>query len=1061
MTGTRSSDRSSARAPLEERESEAKAARRGSQQRSIVSSPGGDVGTLPAGVRRALAEQSPQLPGDVRLHTGRAAEIAAAAHHARAFTMGRDVYFGAGTSPSDLALLGHELAHVQQQRSAAPSSALPLVHAPSLERAADAAGHALAGALGSSVMASTAAVDAGAPAPAGVQRQPLPGSEPVPKSEIRFIAIKDKWQLMEVWIEDVLVARIALPAQGPPTVNLEARFGPTVQWNSDQMPMRMVEVGLQLSAGSRLQWVQEAKAEFEKKGMTPNLVKGKLPVFAQAAPPAAAKRGIAVVNAAHAPTAGAKGAPIEPKAVVAPVVSKEEQYLLDELKRLETLATRPGVSPAEFNQIYQEQRELMRKLQSAQRGLGSFVPETSPVQPAPPREPALRRQSMDPDTQSGNVLAEEIDAARKWVDAHPYTTAELEDLRQRLAIMEGALAERQKALLGARAMVKKLSDAQRSGNVAGNDGSLAGFAFTAGFIGSAMLQLRPAEFNRLKDQIAAEPFEFAMGSTLGLLEGAIGGLWDNISGLAELAWKLSMFHHLYEAGKEAQAWWNDPAKYAAEKAQSWKDAREMAAGLSDLITAMIKDPAFLTEHGYELGVLAGEHAADWFNDDFMARDAGDKGLTVGKVAGRVVIEIALLFLGPEEWIARGATAVGQGVRISGRLAKAIIELMEKVPGLARLMKLAPGFKAVREAAVAGKEISAGEKLIEGLQDVNKLKEVDQTIELGKEAKAARQLAEKERDAAKGASAAKEADTLRDTAKAPDAMPQNVRQLPPPKTPPTQSANKAGAEAKALQEGKLAQRRIGDPAPKTTPPPNAAAKPVPAEGEWVEEVGIDGATVTKKWVKKGGGGPHVDDLAPRASTGGKPPGASRGAPPPVIRYEPPSPVGRNPPTSIKPPTAGRAPSELEKELDVAISKNPKGTPDGDQLRYERYLREKKASGDNALDFDNWMERSRGGRQGGPAHQAIQNKLASEGFDTEVKFGDRFADAANSNEIHQIGGRNARGDPIARERDAILDIINSREYEGQKIIFHDKNTGAKITITEGGMPPKITDPRWRPR
>ncbi len=851
-------------------------------RRISTAAPGGDLGTLPAGVRRALADLSPGLPGDVRLHTGRAAEVAAAAHDARAFTIGRDVYFGAGASPSDLSLLGHELAHVQQQRTTAPSAVHPLISAHSLERSADAAGHALAGAL-HSPSASQAADHCGggfASAPAGVQRQPLPGAEPVPHAEIRPVRVEGKWQLQELWVEDVLVARLALPLQGVPSVTVETRFGPTVRWNSDQMPLRMVEVGLELSPGCRLQWVQEAKSQFEKKGMTPYLVKGKLPALAQPVPPLAAKRGVAAANATQGSTAGVTPGPTQPKAAVAPV-SKEEQYLLDELKRLEDYAMRPGITPAEFNRVYQEQRELMRRLQLVRRGLGSFAPEAPPVRPAPPREPALRRSSMDPDTQSGNVLAEEVDAARKWVDAHPYSTEELEDLRRRLAIMEGALAERQKSLLAARKMVKDLSDAQRAGGVTGNDAGVAGFAFTAGFIGAAMLQLRPAEFNTLKDQIAREPVDFAMGTTLGIIEGALGGLWDNVAGLAELLWKLSVFHHVYTVGKEAKDWWNDPAKYAAEKAQSWKDAKEMAGGLADLITAMMKDPAFMTEHGYELGKVAGEHAADWFNGEFMAMNVGDKGELVGKVAGRVVIEIALLFLGPEEWIARGAVAVGQGIRISGRLAKAIIELMEKVPGLARLMKLAPGFKAVREAAVAGKELTAGEKLLEGLQDAKK---VDQLIQAGKEAKAAQQLAEAERDAAKGANVAKEADALREAAKAPDPLPQNVRQLPPPKKTPTQPADIAGAEQKATQEGKLAQRRIGEPPPKTTPPPSAAAKPVPAaEGEWVEEVGVDGATVTKKWVKKGGGGPPVDDLAPRAAapkTGGggtKAPGGGGGAP----------------------------------------------------------------------------------------------------------------------------------------------------------------------------------------
>jgi hypothetical protein len=56
---------------------------------------------------------------DVQIHTGAAAESAAAQLGAEAFTLGRDVYFGAGKYAPDtrkgLGLLGHELTHVLQQ----------------------------------------------------------------------------------------------------------------------------------------------------------------------------------------------------------------------------------------------------------------------------------------------------------------------------------------------------------------------------------------------------------------------------------------------------------------------------------------------------------------------------------------------------------------------------------------------------------------------------------------------------------------------------------------------------------------------------------------------------------------------------------------------------------------------------------------------------------------------------------------------------------------------------------------------------------------------------------
>jgi hypothetical protein len=320
---------------------------------------------------------------------------------------------------------------------------------------------------------------------------------------------------------------------------------------------------------------------------------------------------------------------------------------------------------------------------------------------------------------------------------------------------------------------------------------------------------------------------------------------------------------------------------------------------------MVKDPAFMTVHGGELGEIAGHHAAAWFNDGFMRMSVGDKGELLGKVTGRVILEIALLFLGPEEWVARGATALGQGVRISGKLAKAIIELMEKVPGLRKILQAREGFTALREAALAGKEITAGEKLLQEMQNAEKL---EKTIQAGKDAKLVQQGVDAQKgagvvtdvqkgtgavtDVQKGTGAAadvqkgtgtaadaqKSAGAVQDASKVPpgtgttDPVPSNVRQLPPPKkvTPPPTDV--AAAEEKALKEGKLAQRRIGDAqTPTNTPPqtpPNAQAKPVPNVAEEFEEIEVvEGNTVTKKWVKKGGGPPPGEDLTPKAVKGG--------------------------------------------------------------------------------------------------------------------------------------------------------------------------------------------------
>jgi Domain of unknown function (DUF4157) len=80
---------------------------------------------------------------DVRVHTGDGAAALARAVSARAFTVGRDIFFGAGEyrpeSHAGQALIAHEAAHVVQQRGAPASGPLNVSQpGDALEREAEA-----------------------------------------------------------------------------------------------------------------------------------------------------------------------------------------------------------------------------------------------------------------------------------------------------------------------------------------------------------------------------------------------------------------------------------------------------------------------------------------------------------------------------------------------------------------------------------------------------------------------------------------------------------------------------------------------------------------------------------------------------------------------------------------------------------------------------------------------------------------------------------------------------------------------------------------------------------
>lgn len=158
---------------------------------------GGASPSQPSGEAAVAARQAGL--GDVasvRLHTDASAAAAAEALDARAFTVGSDVYFGAGEYRPDTRdgarLLGHELAHTSQQRGlGTPALAAKLRTTESGDRTedeADRAGDAFASALGGGPIVPVALSAApvaiarskrgapGAPSSGGVDRDvaPLP-----------------------------------------------------------------------------------------------------------------------------------------------------------------------------------------------------------------------------------------------------------------------------------------------------------------------------------------------------------------------------------------------------------------------------------------------------------------------------------------------------------------------------------------------------------------------------------------------------------------------------------------------------------------------------------------------------------------------------------------------------------------------------------------------------------------------------------------------------------------------------------------------------------------------
>lgn len=105
---------------------------------------------LDSGATARLGSQLGDPLEDVRVHTGDSAAALARAVSARAFTVGSDIFFGAGeyrpgTGEGDR-LLAHEVAHVIQQRGASNSGPLSVSQpGDAMEREAEALAHDVSG----------------------------------------------------------------------------------------------------------------------------------------------------------------------------------------------------------------------------------------------------------------------------------------------------------------------------------------------------------------------------------------------------------------------------------------------------------------------------------------------------------------------------------------------------------------------------------------------------------------------------------------------------------------------------------------------------------------------------------------------------------------------------------------------------------------------------------------------------------------------------------------------------------------------------------------------------
>jgi hypothetical protein len=162
-----------------------------------------------------------------------------------------------------------------------------------------------------------------------------------------------------------------------------------------------------------------------------------------------------------------------------------------------------------------------------------------------------------------------------------------------------------------------------------------------------------------------------------------------------------------------------------------KMVKEFFEGFYQFVAHIKNNPNFLFESGEGFGRVIGAEAGQWFSEDFVKSSPLDMGFKVGVVEGYIALEVAMLFLGPEEIALKGISAAAR-VAKGTRLGQEILRILEKIPALKRVLD-------AKRAAALAKEGSAvvktGEELKSGAKLTEEAKQLEQSAAKGMSEKA--------------------------------------------------------------------------------------------------------------------------------------------------------------------------------------------------------------------------------------------------------------------------------------------------------------------------------------
>ena len=267
-------------------------------------------------------------------------------------------------------------------------------------------------------------------------------------------------------------------------------------------------------------------------------------------------------------------------------------------------------------------------------------------------------------------------------------------------------------------------------------GANLGFGLGVGFVEGFMPYVPPERLEAFRQGLR-EPRNFLLlqvGQSVGIIIGAGEDLYHNLAGLAELAGMgIRAFGELPLAYKLAPL----AGPMAPAALLSYESARLLLGDpeaiarqrrVAEVVQALSKFHQYIQEHpdaflslGEELGRHAGKAAGEEIYDKVLNEpDYYWRGVAIGRWAGMVLMEVALLFLGPEEWILRGAVAAGRAGTLAAKTAaralretavgRKVLSILRETPELSRLLRVArEGDEAARGVAAGGDALTAAAK----------------------------------------------------------------------------------------------------------------------------------------------------------------------------------------------------------------------------------------------------------------------------------------------------------------------------------------------------------------